>query len=64
MSFFAEGGYVTRPPLLNDSNYSYWKVRMRAFIKSQEEKAWRSILTGWKPPSESDDITKVKFEIN
>ena len=63
MSFFAEGGSITRPPLLNDSNYPYWKVRMRAFIKSQEERAWRSILTGWTPPSESDDITKVKSEI-
>lgn len=63
MSFFAEGGSITRPPLLNDTNYPYWKVRMRAFIKSQEERAWRSILTGWTPPTESDDITKVKSEI-
>ncbi|XP_062118771.1 uncharacterized protein LOC133832443 [Humulus lupulus] len=35
MSFFAEGNSITRPPLLNDTNYPYWKVRMRAFIKSQ-----------------------------
>ncbi|XP_062073656.1 uncharacterized protein LOC133777911 [Humulus lupulus] len=59
-----KGGSITRPPLLNDSNYPYWKVMIRAFIKSQEEKVWRSILSGWTPPSESDDVTKLKSELN
>ena len=65
MSIFAEGTSMTRPPLLNDTNYPYWKVRMRAFIKSQDERAWRSILTGWKPPVEQDDEgnAKVKSEL-
>ena len=64
MSFFTEGGSITRPPLLNDSNYPYWKVRMRAFIKSQDEKAWRAVLSGWTPPTESNDVTKVKSELD
>ena len=37
---------------------------MRAFIKSQDEKAWRAVLSGWTPPAESDDVTKVKSELD
>ena len=37
---------------------------MRAFIKSQDEKAWRAVLSGWTPPVESDDVTKVKSELD
>ena len=64
MSFFAKGSSITQTPLLNDTNYPYWKVRMRAFIKSQDERDWRSILSGWTPPTDKDKEgnTKVKFE--
>ncbi|XP_062118453.1 uncharacterized protein LOC133832082 [Humulus lupulus] len=58
MSFFAKSGSITHHPLLNDSNYPYWKVRMKAIIKSLYEKAWRSILTDLTPPTESRDLTK------
>ncbi|XP_062103341.1 uncharacterized protein LOC133814391 [Humulus lupulus] len=61
MSFFAEGTSITRPPLLNDTNYPYWKVRMRAFIKSQDERAWRSILSSWTPPIEKYDKGFIKL---
>lgn len=66
MSIFAEGTSITRPPLLTYTNYPYWKVRMRAFIKSQNERAWRSILTGWTPPIEKDKEgnEKVKSELD
>ena len=66
MSLFAEGSSISRPPLLNESNYPYWKVRMRAFIKSQDEKAWRAILTGWSQPTENDEKgnTQVKSELS
>ena len=66
MAFFAEGSSVSRPPLLNDSNYPYWKVRMRAFIKAQDERAWRSILSGWTPPDEKldDGTTQIKSELD
>ena len=65
MSFFAEGSSINRPILLNDTNYPYWKVTMRAFIKSQDERAWRSILYGWTPPTDKDKEgnTKVKSEL-
>ena len=39
-------GSVTRPPLLDGKNYSYWKSRMISFLKSLEHKAWKSVLTG------------------
>ncbi|CAM8954171.1 unnamed protein product [Rhodiola kirilowii] len=45
-----EGQSTTRPVLLEGPNYGYWKARMKAFIKNVDEKAWRSVLTGWNPP--------------
>ncbi|GAU23282.1 hypothetical protein TSUD_281770 [Trifolium subterraneum] len=45
-----EGGYTSRPPLLDDSNYDFWKSRMEAFIKSMDMKAWKAILMGWEHP--------------
>ncbi|XP_012842820.1 PREDICTED: uncharacterized protein LOC105963014, partial [Erythranthe guttata] len=45
-----EGASTTRPPLLIGSNYSYWKSKMKMFIKSIDERAWRAIITGWTPP--------------
>ncbi|XP_060968799.1 uncharacterized protein LOC133036276 [Cannabis sativa] len=59
-----EGTSIVRPPLLNDSNYPYWKVRMRAFIKSQNEKAWRMVLSGWSPPVVVDSEDDKLFAYN
>ena len=47
MDFLREGGSVSRPPLLDGCNYSYWKARMKAFIKALDEKTWRAVLIGW-----------------
>ena len=44
-----------RPPLLDDKNYSYWKVRVKAYIKAIDESVWRSILIGWTPPIVTTD---------
>ena len=55
MDFLREGGSVQRPPLLDGTNYSYWKARMKAFIKSVDEKAWKAILTGWDHPMTRND---------
>ena len=33
---------------LNDIvNYAYWKVRMKAFLKSIDERVWNSVEYGW-----------------
>ncbi|XP_073046261.1 uncharacterized protein [Primulina eburnea] len=41
---------VFRPPVLDGSNYALWKVKMRVYIKSIEERAWQRVLDGWSPP--------------
>ena len=34
------------PPLFDGINYAYWKVRMRAFLQSLDEKMWQAIEIG------------------
>ncbi|KAH1090834.1 hypothetical protein J1N35_018091 [Gossypium stocksii] len=37
---------------------------MMAFIKSFDEKSWRSILTGWEHPfTKVDEVKTSKFEL-
>ena len=51
------------PPLFDGTNYAYWKVRMRAFLQSLDEKVWRSIEIGWTKPKEAPanwDEAKIK----
>ena len=66
MSIPFEGAYISHPLLLDETNYHYWKTRMRAFIQGLDVKAWRSILTGWTPPTitDSECKTSVKPEID
>ena len=45
-----EGGFVNRPPILDGSNYDYWKPRMVAFLKSLDSRAWRAVTRGWEHP--------------
>ncbi|CAM8913742.1 unnamed protein product [Rhodiola kirilowii] len=45
-----EGQSTNRPPLLEGTNYGYWKSVMKAFLKSLDEKTWRAVLIGWTPP--------------
>jgi len=42
-----EGGFVNRLPLLDGSNYDYWKSRMSSFLKSIDNKTWKAVLKGW-----------------
>ena len=51
------------PPLFYGTNYAYWKVSMRAFLQSLDEKVWIVVEVGWKKPEEpptSWDDTKIK----
>ncbi|CAM8969337.1 unnamed protein product [Rhodiola kirilowii] len=45
-----EGQSITRPPLLEGSNYATWKPMMRSFLKSVDEKAWMTVQRGWTEP--------------
>ena len=53
------------PPLFDDTNYAYWKVRMRAFLQSLDEKVWQVVEIGWTKPKEAPaewDDAKIKVE--
>ena len=41
------GQYLIIPHLFDDTNYVYWKVRMRAFLQSLDEKVWQAMEIGW-----------------
>ncbi|XP_073290498.1 uncharacterized protein [Primulina huaijiensis] len=43
-----------RPPVLDRTNYSLWKVKMRYYIKSLDERAWQRVINGWTSPSMTD----------
>ncbi|KAL8511534.1 hypothetical protein ACS0TY_018077 [Phlomoides rotata] len=47
-----------KPPVLDGSNYPYWKPKMRI--------AWRIILASWNPPrttTDADNEVQVKREL-
>ena len=53
------------PPLFYGTNYAYWKVRMRAFLQSLDEKVWEDQggKIGWTKPKEAPadwDDAKIK----
>ncbi|GAU51065.1 hypothetical protein TSUD_411780 [Trifolium subterraneum] len=58
-----DGGYVNRPPLMDGSNYDYWKAKMMAFIKSLDSKSWKAILTAWEHPVIRDKDGKTTGEL-
>ena len=51
------------PLLFDGTNYAYWKVRMRAFLHSLDEKVWQAVEIGWIKPKEASadwDDAKIK----
>ncbi|KAG2708636.1 hypothetical protein I3760_05G201700 [Carya illinoinensis] len=53
---------LTAPPHFNGENYAYWKVRMRAFFKSLDERVWNSVVRGWiRPETNIDDWMKEEI---
>jgi len=49
-----EGRFVNIPPLLDGSNYHYWKSRLSAFLKSIDSRTWKAVLKDWEHPVELD----------
>ena len=50
-------------PLFDGTNYAYWKVRMRTFLQSLDEKVWQAVDIGWTKPKEAPadwDEAKIK----
>src|SRR4051812_3027134 len=56
------GGFVNRPPILDESNYDYWKPRMATFLKSLDNKAWRAANKGWEHPVTTDKDGKSSLK--
>ncbi|CAM8905362.1 unnamed protein product [Rhodiola kirilowii] len=56
-----EGQNITRPPLLEGNKYGYWRVRMKAFLKSQDESVWEAVEQGWTHPVATDEEGKVNL---
>ena len=57
------GQLLIIPPLFDGTNYAYWKVRMRVFLQSLDEKAWQAVEIGWTKPKEVPtnwDDAKIK----
>ena len=47
------GHSLVIPPHFDGNNYAYWKVRMKAFLKSIDERVWNSIEYGQEKPTTS-----------
>ena len=53
------------PHLFDGTNYAYWKVRMRTFLQSLDEKVWQIVEIGWTKPTKALadwDDAKIKAE--
>ena len=47
-----EHGYsLVIPPHFDGNNYAYWKVMMKAFLKSIDERVWNFVEYGWEKPT-------------
>ena len=47
---------LNAPSFFNESNYTFWKVRMRAFLCSIDENIWEAIKNGWTRPKAAKSI--------
>ena len=60
-----KGQSLIIPPLFDGTNYAYWKVRMRDFLQSLDEKVWQAVEIGQTKPKEAptnQDDAKIKAE--
>ena len=51
------------PHLFDGINYAYWKVRIRVFLQSLDEKMWQAVEIGWTKPTKAPadwDDAKIK----
>ena len=51
------------PLLFDGTNYAYWKVCMKTFLQSLDEKVWQAMEIGWTKPKETPadwDNAKIK----
>ena len=56
------------PPLFDETNYVYWKVRMKVFLQALGEQVWQVVEVGWIKPKEAlvdwDEATIIEANFN
>ena len=60
-----EGASNSWPPLLKGHNYGFWKLRMKAYIRSINERAWMIVEEGYLTPNKIKNgvtVSKPKSE--
>ncbi|XP_057418346.1 uncharacterized protein LOC130712533 [Lotus japonicus] len=61
-------GSIHRPPMLDGTNYDYWKTRMIAFLRSIDDgRVYKSVLKGWTHPVQTKEGTttiELKLEVD
>ena len=45
------GHSLVIPPHFDGNNYAYWKVMIKAFLKSIDERVWNSVEYRWEKPT-------------
>ena len=46
-----EGSAINRPPFFDGKNYTFWKCRMKIFLKSLDPKCWLVVEKGFAEPT-------------
>ena len=58
--FNSEGASINRPPLFNGENYSFWKIKMKAFIEGIDVDIWEAIEHGPYIPTHTENEVVVE----
>ncbi|MFQ6658901.1 hypothetical protein Gotur_027991 [Gossypium turneri] len=60
-TILGEGHFTMRSPLFNDTNYSYWRTRMKLFIQPNDYEVWKIITNGsYLPIKRVEDVIVPK----
>ena len=63
-----EGHSITRPPMFNGMNYTYWKNRMRIFLISMDFELWNIMENSFQksslPMNDWNELEKKTFSFN
>ena len=58
------GHSLVIPPHFDGNNYTYWKVRMKVFLKSIDERVWLLVENVWvKPKAHVDQWSTAQKEV-
>lgn len=53
-----KGLFFIKPPILNGTNFVFWKVRMRAYLQELGANVWEIVESGYQYPASipSDNV--------